>query len=68
MDKILSFKTILISSMGGGARYEYVCNKKTAYRLAGTLDARYPPGIWVTIYPQKNELSTIPIVSGVHRN
>ena len=35
---------------------------------AGSLDAKYPPGTCVMIYPQKKELSTTPIVSGVHVN
>ena len=38
------------------------------YLLAGSLEARYPPGICVTRYPQKNELSIIPIVPGDQSN
>ena len=38
------------------------------YLLAGNLAARNPPGICVTMYPQKKEESTTPIVSGVQSN
>jgi len=38
------------------------------YLFAASLEQMYPPGICVTIYPQKNEPWIIPTVSGSQLN
>lgn len=48
--------------------YSKATREGALYLLAAYLEARNPPGTWVIRYPQKNEESTTPIVSGAQSN